>query len=144
VIAELLEEREDYLVQAPPPQSNRRRSAPSPRLQPSVLATHQDFRTWALANGVPHAQGGNVFAHQQFQGTSLLEDLSNQASNGGLSAINAETLARYQQVSQALSQANLQQQQAQQQQALLANLPALLAATNLRNAGKPGIEKGMK
>lgn len=134
MIAELLEEREDYLVQAPPPNSNRRRSAPSPRLQPSVLATHQDFRTWALANGVPHAQGGNlpIFpSSHQLQGTSpLTGDNINGIQNNGLSALNAETLARYQQASQALSQANLQQQQAQQQQ-LLANLPALLAATNL-------------
>lgn len=138
VIAELLEEREDYLVHAPPPNTNnRRRSAPSPRLQPSVLATHQDFRTWALANGVPHAQGGNMpmFPHQLHGAPSLIDEMNGTGQGTGLTAINAEALARYQQASQALSQANLQQQQAQQQQ-LLASLPALLAATSLRNPSR--------
>lgn len=67
----------------------------------------------------------------QLQGNPLGDELAGQAT--GLSAANIEALARYQQASQALSQANLQQQQAQQQQ-LVANIPALLASTGARNS----------
>lgn len=165
LIAELVEEREDYLVQAPPPSfGNRRRSAPSPRLQPSVLATHKDFQAWAMAKGVPHAPGGPmpVFSPEVMQQNGLLpsgvavaagssadEQQKLKANGGALSlssnnSAQAEALARYQQASQALSQANLQQQQAQQvavqqqqqqQQQILANLHASIAATSGMRGG---------
>lgn len=157
LIAELVEEREDYLIQAPAHNTNRRRSAPSPRLQPTMLATQHDFRTWAMANGVPHAPGQTnipIYSHQlqpnplgeqqqqtEGDGVAQLQQIQN-GIHQQLHATNAEAFARFQQASQALSQANLQQHQAiaagqqhhtQQQQQFLANLPALLAASTLRN-----------
>lgn len=157
LIAELVEEREDYLIQAPAHNTNRRRSAPSPRLQPTMLATQHDFRTWAMANGVPHAPGQTnipIYSHQlqpnplgeqqqqtEGDGVAQLQQMQN-GIHQQLHATNAEAFARFQQASQALSQANLQQHQAiaagqqhhtQQQQQFLANLPALLAASTLRN-----------
>ena len=153
-----MEEREDYLVQAPPPaSSNRRRSAPSPRLQPGVLPTRHDFQAWAMANGVPHAPGGTgvpIYSHHlqpnPLSSSNIYEGgnsaLTNplvqqqQLRNGNASV---EAFARYQQASQALSQANLQQQQQQvqaaqdHQQQLMATLPALLAATTLRGHKPP-------
>ena len=144
-------------MQAPPPaSSNRRRSAPSPRLQPGVLPTRHDFQTWALANGVPHAPGGPagpIYSHH-LQPSPLAPSSSvseEETSAMGVQAgqqhlingnLSAEALECFQQASQALSRANLQHQQqqvqaVQNQQQLLASLPALLGATNLRNYRPP-------
>lgn len=130
-------------MQAPPPSSNRRRSAPSPRLAPTHVPNQQDFRSWALAHGVPHSHqhGAPVYSHH-LAPTPLADDASippipNDARAGlvdGQSLSQANLLQlQYQQQLQA--GANLAAVQSQQQ--LLANLPALLAANNLRSSRPP-------
>lgn len=125
-------------MQAPAQPTNRRRSAPSPRLQPTMMPNHQDFRNWAMAHGVPHAQSAGLplYSHN-LQATPLADDAPsslNEQERAGLG-------------SQVLSQANLQQLQYQQhlqvsqmqmsQQQILASLPALLASTPMRNMRGP-------
>ncbi|GAA97964.1 uncharacterized protein L969DRAFT_92111 [Mixia osmundae IAM 14324] len=84
IIAELTEERSDQLIAAPPGAGSRRRSAPSPRLGPTVYPQQSaaDFRTWlATSAGMAQTAGPMYTGRPQQLGGHLEEAIETSPNN---------------------------------------------------------------